>query len=644
MADAPKFSLLDLQTPDVSQYGRQNLGLQRETTRSTDSTYRKQLTDSLSQKQQRATHEKPQAETRTANEVKTERSRPEPQAPQARSTSETREAPSPAEREQQMPRSQENRNDVVEPDQSSVEQPAPISETKSAAEDKTDTGEVNEHAVPVETETPVKEKPPRYSLFQGSGPSATTLEQEVTTGDTEIRPPANFQFSENQNLVKLQTDVTETRPVESLPIPEGLAELLKTQEVSTNQTETAALEQSPGDAEGDQQLQNAGQSEEIINAVADDQQTAEEGESAESPEKLKQVKKTEDVQAAIQKSQEQPSNSDNVKSDVAQAAQQAAQQQRYLKAEQQQSLNENHPQQGQEAVDTIPGQQVAQAVIDQVQKQTEKAGPDKTETTDKKSDQQVDGDRVLPEQSALNQTNPHPAAASAATDALQKALTEATKPGPLVQEQHAGNQNGHDQPQTPATGLGQTTNVATENQAAAPTGPVVDAKQVEQLMDRIASAVRQSQSTGQQLKIRLSPPELGALQIEVSLKNGEYSAKLEVQNRHAQKVINDNMAQLKDALAKTGVSLDRIDVHINTHSSEDQRSTQSDSQQQSGADFNSNDFSDQSGDAEQGHDERAYADENIQRDDVEQEEQNRPHVTRSQGVATENVEEIDVQI
>ncbi|NEQ52298.1 MAG: hypothetical protein F6K11_19515, partial [Leptolyngbya sp. SIO3F4] len=41
------------------------------------------------------------------------------------------------------------------------------------------------------------------------------------------------------------------------------------------------------------------------------------------------------------------------------------------------------------------------------------------------------------------------------------------------------------------------------------------------------------------------------------------------------------------------------------------------------------------------HDERAYADDTIQREDVEQEEQNRPHVTRSQGVATENVEEID---
>lgn len=640
MPDAPKFSLLDLQTPDVSQYGRQNLGLQREATRSTDSTYRKQLADSLSQKQQQTGSEKPQPDSRAKNEVKSDRSRPEPQAPQARSASETT---TPAEREQQTPRSQENRSDPAEPNQSAVEQSAPVQDTKPAAEDKTDAGEVNESAVPVDPGTPVKEKSPRYSLFQGSAASVTTLEQEVTTGDTEIRPPANFQFSENQNLVKLQTDVTETRPVESLPIPEGLAELLKTQEVSTNQTETTSLNETPGDVEGDQQLQDAGQSEEIIDAVADDQQAAEEGQSVESAEQLKEVKQTDEQQAASPKSQDEHSNSDNVKSDVSQAAQEAAQQQRYLKA-QQQNPNENQPQQEQDAGDANPGQQVAQAVIDQVQEQTEKAGPDKTESTDEKSEKKVDGDKVLPEQSALNQTNPHPAAASAATDALQKALTEATKPGPLAQEQHAGNQNGHDQTQTPATGLGQTTNVATENQAAAPTGPVVDAKQVEQLMDRIASAVRQSQSTGQQLKIRLSPPELGALQIEVSLKNGEYSAKLEVQNRHAQKVINDNLAQLKEALVKTGVSLDRIDVQINTHSSEDQRSSQSDSQQQSGADFNSNDFSDQSGDAEHGHDERAYADDTIQREDVEQEEQNRPHVTRSQGVATENVEAIDVQI
>jgi len=132
------------------------------------------------------------------------------------------------------------------------------------------------------------------------------------------------------------------------------------------------------------------------------------------------------------------------------------------------------------------------------------------------------------------------------------------------------------------------------------------------------------------------------LQIEVSLKNGEYTAKLEVQNRHAQKVINDNIAQLKEALSKTGVSLDRIDVHINTDASEDQRSSQSGTQSDSGNDFNSQQFSDNPQDSEQRPGEQSFVEDAVKQD--EPADQDRPQVVRSQGIASENVEEIDVQI
>ncbi|QDU49727.1 flagellar hook-length control protein FliK [Gimesia panareensis] len=646
MADSPKFSLLDLQTPDVSQYGKQNLGLQRETTRSTDSSYRKQLTESLSRKQQRSSNDKPQVESRSASDNKPERSRPEPQDTQSRPAPEPRDTTSSvADHDQQKVRPQDRGDDRTEVSRDDADQAAPVPEQKPAAEDKNDSAEVSENVVTVQPEvkTPVKEKAPGYSLFHAATQSEGTLTEEVTTGETEIRPPANFQFTDNQSLVKLQTDVTETQQTQSLPIPEGLAELLKKQEVSTTQTDATAQGESAKVPVEDQQVQAADQSEELINAVADDQSPSDETQPEVSLDTLKQIKMTDELKAAIQKFQEQQSKQGNEKADASQADQQAALQQRYLNSQQQQNADNGNQQQGQDAAasDQNTGQQASQTVIDQVQQQADQTGPDKTEVSDKKTEKHADTDKNLPDQSALNQA-PHQLK-PAATDALQKALTEATKPNPLTQEQHAANPAGHDQSHTQTAGLGHATNVATDHQAA-PAGPVVDAKQVDQLVDRISSAVRQSQSTGQQLKIRLSPPELGTLQIEVSLKNGEYSAKLEVQNRHAQKVINDNIAQLKDALTKTGVSLDRIDVHINTHSSEDQRSSQSDSQQQSGTEFNSNQFSDQSGDTEQGHDERSFVEETIQRDDVEPEQQNRPHVTRSQGVATDNVEEIDVQI
>lgn len=648
MADSPKFSLLDLQTPDVSQYGRQKFGLQREANRSTDSSYRKQLAESLSQKKQRSDNEKSQAESRSTREIQPERNRPEPQRPVETSSPEARETPSPADRGQQKVRPQESGTDRAEVTQDEVDQAIPVQEPESANDDKTDSTEASENAAAVQPETrgAVKEKGPGYSLFHAAAQSESTLEQEVTTGDTEIRPPANFQFSDNQSLVKLQTEVTETKPSQSSPIPEGLAELLKKQEIATTQTDAATQDQASDQSGGDPQVQNVDQSEEIINALGEDQSADDAAGSDVSLDQLKPIKMTDELKEAIQKFQEQQKQQEEASDADSQADQQAALQQRYLNAQQQPSVNSENQNQQQEqdaaSTEQNPGQQVAQAVIGQVQPQAEKTGPDKTAATDKQTGKQADPENGLPEQSALNQS--HPQMKPAATDALQKALAEATKPNPLTQEQHPGNSGKQDPSATQPVGLGHAANLAAENQAAAPMGPVVDTKQVDQLVDRIAGAVRQSQSTGQQLKIRLSPPELGTLQIEVSLKNGEFTAKLEVQNRHAQKVINDSIAQLKDAISKTGVSLDRIDVQINTHSREDQSGTNADSQPQSGTDFSSSQFSDQSGDAEQGHDERPFVEETIQRDDVELEEQNQPQVTRSQGVATENVEEIDVQI
>jgi len=171
----------------------------------------------------------------------------------------------------------------------------------------------------------------------------------------------------------------------------------------------------------------------------------------------------------------------------------------------------------------------------------------------------------------------------------------------------------------------------TGTQAATPVGSPVDVKQVEHLVERITGAVRQSQSTGQQLKIRLSPPELGTLQIEVSLKNGEYTAKLEVQNNRVQKVINDNLAQLKDSLAKTGISIDRIEVQINTDSSEDHHSSQSDARSQSGGEFGSNEFSENAGDSDQRQEERAFVEESVKPEDADQSQRDQPQVARSRG-------------
>jgi len=83
-----------------------------------------------------------------------------------------------------------------------------------------------------------------------------------------------------------------------------------------------------------------------------------------------------------------------------------------------------------------------------------------------------------------------------------------------------------------------------------------------QLLDHVTQAIQVSHQNGHEVRIRLSPPELGSLQIDVSVKNGALSARLETQNSAAQQVLSDNLPQLREALAQQGMTVDRIDVFM----------------------------------------------------------------------------------
>jgi flagellar hook-length control protein FliK len=80
--------------------------------------------------------------------------------------------------------------------------------------------------------------------------------------------------------------------------------------------------------------------------------------------------------------------------------------------------------------------------------------------------------------------------------------------------------------------------------------------------NRLADSVHVAAQNGRTLRIRLHPPELGALQIEVSLRDGVVTARLEVQTAGAQQTILDSMSHLRDALAQHGTGVERIDVQL----------------------------------------------------------------------------------
>ena len=83
-----------------------------------------------------------------------------------------------------------------------------------------------------------------------------------------------------------------------------------------------------------------------------------------------------------------------------------------------------------------------------------------------------------------------------------------------------------------------------------------------QLIEQVALGLQAAHSGGQALQLSLSPPDLGSLQISVSLHEGVLSARLEVQSPTTQQLLVDNLSQLKSSLTQQGVAFDRIDVSL----------------------------------------------------------------------------------
>jgi flagellar hook-length control protein FliK len=107
-----------------------------------------------------------------------------------------------------------------------------------------------------------------------------------------------------------------------------------------------------------------------------------------------------------------------------------------------------------------------------------------------------------------------------------------------------------------------------------------------QIIEQVAYALQVSHAGGQEMQIQLSPPDLGSLQINVSVHEGVLSARIEAQSPTTQQVLVDNLSQLKNSLTQQGVAFDRIDVRLagsQTGSSSSGSADSSFAQQQQGA-------------------------------------------------------------
>jgi flagellar hook-length control protein FliK len=81
-------------------------------------------------------------------------------------------------------------------------------------------------------------------------------------------------------------------------------------------------------------------------------------------------------------------------------------------------------------------------------------------------------------------------------------------------------------------------------------------------VQRVEGAVRAAQQRDGRIQVRLSPPELGNLKIELAVQNGVMTAKLEAETPAARNALLDNLPALRERLAQQDIRVEKFEVDI----------------------------------------------------------------------------------
>jgi flagellar hook-length control protein FliK len=79
---------------------------------------------------------------------------------------------------------------------------------------------------------------------------------------------------------------------------------------------------------------------------------------------------------------------------------------------------------------------------------------------------------------------------------------------------------------------------------------------------RVARAIHLAGERGGPLQLRLSPPELGSLKLELTVQEGVLSATVEAETPAARRLLLEHLPALRDRLAEQNVRVERFDVDL----------------------------------------------------------------------------------
>lgn len=94
------------------------------------------------------------------------------------------------------------------------------------------------------------------------------------------------------------------------------------------------------------------------------------------------------------------------------------------------------------------------------------------------------------------------------------------------------------------------------------TMPGVSEADRNRLIQRVARAFQSTGPDGGTMRLRLSPPELGSIRVEIQVQGGQMSAKIEAETSTARALLLDNLPALRERLEQQDIKLMRFDVDL----------------------------------------------------------------------------------
>jgi flagellar hook-length control protein FliK len=79
-------------------------------------------------------------------------------------------------------------------------------------------------------------------------------------------------------------------------------------------------------------------------------------------------------------------------------------------------------------------------------------------------------------------------------------------------------------------------------------------------VQRVARAFEAAGREGGAVRMRLHPPELGSLRVEITVRNGQMTAQIEAETSTAKNLLLDNLPALRERLAEQNIKVERFDV------------------------------------------------------------------------------------